>query len=294
MQSLRGTDGPCGRGRDCDVNGIRQMDKRIIEGIEACRPLSDDVHAPDLSDVARAIQTDPAARLLYERVQKSDASISAAMEEVPIPPGLAERIVESLGARAPAQGTPLDRAIAAAAQSVDAESESAGEVRPSAGRLSRRQWVGLGVFSTLAAGLLIAGGLFISRPRAEIAFEGMADDWLQALDSHPGAWRTVQPPRDFAIPSAVMAPSVSWQRVALYGPGVAYKLVHAKAGAAMLYVVRLSRPGLPTAPPRAPQSTTGGKAVGYWQSGGLIYVLVVPGDERNYRSFVSSSPVPLA
>ena len=73
-----------------------------------------------------------------------------------------------------------------------------------------------------------------------------------------------------------------------------YQLQDRAGATGHLFVVRLTRTGLPGAPPASPQSNTAGKAVGYWQSGDKVYVLVVPGDERNYRAFVSSSPVPLA
>jgi hypothetical protein len=289
------------------------MDKRILEGIEACRPGSDDVHSPDLADVARAVERDPEARLVYERVQEWDAALLNAMEQVPLPPGLAERLIDRLNASS--EPAVLRRSIAAAVQSAavrplcatgsasasadDTGSATGTQRKPflgsGAGRWSRRQWVGLSALATLAAGLLIAAGLFVSRPSAEIALETMAEDWLKELDAHPAAWRGMQsPPRDFAIPASLMASPASWQPVGQYAKGIAYKLEHPKAGAAMLYVVRLSRPGLPTAPPGVPQSTTGGKAVGYWRSGGIIFVLVVPGDERNYRTFVRSAPVPLA
>jgi len=150
-------------------------------------------------------------------------------------------------------------------------------------------------FSTLAAALLVAAGLVIFQPRDDLSLEAMAEDWLQEIDAHPGAWRSMrQPPRSFAIPSVVSAAPQSWQPIDKYATGVAYKLVHEAAGTAMLYVARLSRPNLPAAPPTDPQFTSGGKAIGYWQSGGVIYVLVVPGDKRDYRMFVRSAPIPLA
>ena len=80
------------------------MDKRIREGIEACRPGVDDLldaelaSLIELADAARAVGEDPNARLLRERVQKWDVAISASMEQVPLPTDLAQRILERLQA----------------------------------------------------------------------------------------------------------------------------------------------------------------------------------------------------
>jgi hypothetical protein len=97
------------------------------------------------------------------------------------------------------------------------------------------------------------------------------------------------------VPGAITAKAIGWQRIGQIGHvrGIAYKLAHA-TGTARLFVVRLSKAGVPGSPPPAPQSTTGGKSIGYWHTGGLVYVLVVDGNVRNYRAFVSSAGMPLA
>jgi hypothetical protein len=61
-----------------------------------------------------------------------------------------------------------------------------------------------------------------------------------------------------------------------------------------LFVVRLWRDGLPTSPPGRPQWSTGGRSIGYWRSGDLVYVLVVDGNENKYRAFVNSARPPVA
>jgi hypothetical protein len=103
-------------------------------------------------------------------------------------------------------------------------------------------------------------------------------------------------PRGFAMPSAVMATAKAWQWIdgRKAQGGVAYRLQGRNGREALLFVVRMARSGLPDTAPINPQSNTAGKAVGYWQSGQNVYVLVVPGDERSYRTFVGSSPAPLA
>ena len=265
------------------------MDRRTIEGLEACRPNSDDLRSPELSDVARCVQQDPETRIAYERVQAWDASISNALEQVPVPAGLAERILGRLEpVSLPAQPDAVILAISTAEQMVT-ERKTSGWSRPIRFG-SRRQWLAAG--SLTAAALLVTA--FLStwlRTDVPRPLEGLADGWLQRLAD---SWQPAeQAPRGFALPSGVTATPMGWQQ--LGNPrGVAYKLSDGKAGTATLFVVRLSVTGLPIAPPTVPQSTTGGKAVAYWQSGSLVYVLVIEGNERSYRNFVSVSTTPLA
>ncbi|HEX3728061.1 MAG TPA: hypothetical protein VHV08_17540, partial [Pirellulales bacterium] len=95
------------------------MDRRVSEGIEACRPASDDICQADLAHVAAALEHDPAARMQYERVQKWDARVTQAMEHVEVPAGLTERILERLQA-AKAAGAPSPcEAMLAEAPSAD-------------------------------------------------------------------------------------------------------------------------------------------------------------------------------
>ena len=270
------------------------MDKQLIENIEACRPGSDDVASPEMADVARQIEQNPQARALYENVQKWDAAVGAKMEDIDVPQGLQDRILERLRSAA---GSTVE-ALNVASHPLDVE--PAVQIAPppepvsrrSRRHYSRRQW--LAGFAAIAACVLVAAFLSVWLPSdSEVPMEDIADGWSQQLAAN---WQqTEQPPREFAVPGAITAAPVGWQWLAKHAAhGVAYQLQDRAGTTAILYVARLSRTGLPLAPPAAPQSNTGGKAVGYWRSGDMVYVLVVPGDERSYRAFVSASPVPLA
>jgi hypothetical protein len=263
------------------------MDKRIIEGIEACRPGSDDVLSPELRDVAQRLEHDPEAQIAYQRVQKWDAAVAAAMDEVSVPAGLAERILDHLNA---ADSVPTSGDVGLGTIAMDPV-ELDKRVPEGPRRWSHRQALAVG--SSLAAALLLAAfvGIFW-QPRSSSPVEKIAEEWLQQL----GPWQNIQrAPHDFPVSGAVVASPTAWQRVGnvASGRGMAYQLKNAQAGAAMLFVVKLSVAGSPPAPPLSPQSTTGGKAIGYWQIGGLLYVLVVEGDERSYREFVNSVRRPL-
>lgn len=267
------------------------MEKRIIESIEACRPGSDDIASPDMVDVARQIQQDPQVRSHYERVQKWDAAVSATMEEVGVPEGLAERILDRLRSQA-AVSTSEIRSTG----SQQPVAEAAVRLAPPHdldSRWSRRKW--LAGFATIAASILVVAFLSVWLPGdREVPLEDIAEVWFQELGAN---WQDAQQaPGEFPLPGAITASPTSWQSLAKHSSarGVVYQLQDRAGATGHLFVVRLTRTGLPATPPASPQSNTAGKAVGYWQSGDMVYVLVVPGDERTYRAFVSSLPVPLA
>ena len=279
------------------------MDKRIIEGIEACRPGSDDVLSADLKDVALRLEKDPEAQSAYRRVQKWDAAVAAALEDVSVPAGLAERILDRLGVAHPETSaqvppSPLEKIVALSLQAANAEPagrdiELSQEVREAAPRWSRRRVLTLGSSLAAVVALAVVVGNFW-QPRSTRPVETRAEEWMQQLGT---TWQSIpRVPGEFPVPGAVVASPTGWQRVGnvASGRGVAYKLQHGQAGGAVLFVVKLSVAGLPAAPPVSPQSTTGGKAIGYWQSGRFLNVLVVEGDERSYRAFVNSARGPMA
>ena len=212
------------------------------------------------------------------------------MEDIDVPEGLQARILDRLRSAVPSASEAF---IVAGQPPLAAEPSVRLAPSPeSVSRWSRRQW--LAGFATIAACVLVAAFLSIWLPSAgDVPLEEVAEGWSRQLAA---SWQqTEQAPREFALPSAITAAPVGWQWLAKHAAhGVAYQLQDRAGTTAVLYVVRLSRAGLPLAPPSSPQSNTAGKAVGYWRSGEMVFVLVVPGDERSYRAFVSSSPVPLA
>jgi hypothetical protein len=271
------------------------MDRRTREGIEACRPGSDDLQSQELADVARRVQEDPRAQDVYARVQKWDAAVSSAMEQVPVPEGLAERLLARLGASP--SGAPLERAIAGA-QIKASDADSAAGVQPGqrvrhGASWPRRKW--LSAAAAVAATVVTAVYLaeYFSAT-SDTPLEELADAWLAGLEPK---WHSMsRAPKQFAMPGAITVEAVGWQNVGQFAGvhGVAYKLVHSTAGTARLFVVKLSKPGLPATPPGNPQFATGGRSIGCWQSGEVVYLLVVDGNEHKYRAFVNPAQTPLA
>lgn len=271
------------------------IDRRTLEGIEACRPGSDDLQSDELADVARRVQDDPQARAVYARVQQWDAAVSSAMEQVPVPVGLAERILARLSASGSGSG-PSGAVADALAQTAGAAPDAGprpGESAPRDLGRSRRRWLtgAAAVAATVAVAVFLAQ--YVSTT-SDTPLEAMADAWLAQLKPK---WRGMsQAPNEFAMPRAIRVEAVGWQNVGQFAGahGAAYQLVHATAGTARLFVVRLSKGGAPATPPSVPQFTTGGRSIGYWQTGKLLYVLVVNGNEHQYRAFVNPARMPLA
>ena len=75
---------------------------------------------------------------------------------------------------------------------------------------------------------------------------------------------------------------------------MAFNLSRPGEGRAVLFVVRMGSRDIPGSPPATPQSATGGLTVAAWQNGGLVYVLVVEGDDRFYRRLIHTPAVRLA
>lgn len=276
------------------------MDKRTIELIECCRPGSDDARTVETGELVERMRIDPEARALYERVQQWDAAVSEIMQEIEPAADFQSRLLATLSlpasvAAPPAAGDSAGLPALDEALRVTAANGSvtwAGSTEATTARWSRRQWIG--TLSTVAAGLALALVLnSVLRSPQDTPLDEMAGEWQTALTDE---WRDMeQAPRGFAVPAGFVGRASSWQWIgkALQGRGVAYQLRDAQGAAATLYVVQMDRPEEPSAPPNRPQSTTGGRAVGYWQHAGKVFVLVTS-SEASYRRLVQPATAPLA
>jgi hypothetical protein len=275
------------------------MDKRTIEGIESCRPGSDDLRQRDLSDVADRVAHDGEARECFERTQQWDAKVVAAMHQVEVPLGLAARLLTALAGSSADAYPASSHGMTEALLPVDVPSHTDMSVQlPDASlsrestpsRWSRRQWIG--TLATVAAGLFLALLLSNLRTGESEPLENIAGVWQKSLGPD---WRDMQQaPGGFPLPGGLMGTPTGWQWIdrQMQVQGVAYQLQDAHGHKATLYVVHLNRPDAPNAAPLQPQAASVW-AVGYWQRGKNVYVLVTR-DAATYRRFVNPSPAPLA
>ena len=73
------------------------MDRQAaLDRLELIRPDANEFHAPDFAEAVAYLETDESAGETFLRQQEQDRQIAAAMDDVPVPKGLKEQLLESL------------------------------------------------------------------------------------------------------------------------------------------------------------------------------------------------------
>jgi len=270
-------------------------DPRFLNALEVCRLGSDDLADPGLAFLAAEMASNPALRDMHDRLQRLDARVSEAFWDVPVPEGVADRIMDRLnlagneGAAAD-QGSPLtERPAASPAVTVPGG-------RP---RISRG-WLFAGVGSLAAAAVLVAVVANIQPPvHSKTVMLDLVMDYFEG-DANRGAEgelvADVPPPDDYPFsPGILQSEGMRWRRISgfLDRRGVAYDLASAGGGRATLYVVKHPAVGWPPVAPLRPSFSTHNRSTAAWQRGPLLYVLVVEGGPRRYQSFLDLPRGPL-
>lgn len=267
-------------------------DERILEALEVCRPIcrghtgGQDLSDPALAELADLLSANPELRKVYERLQAVDAKLAAAFQEVPVPEGLAQRIVERLEANRAEQV-----AVGDAQESAEAPARlPATEVSTGPRRASRRRFLAVaGTLSTGAVLLVAALIYFGTRPHYDKPFVlREASNFFSNEPGQRGGNLLANAPDDYRISREVRRfPGTRWRKISgfLGCGGVAYDLRGpGGAGNATLYVVKLTVTGLKdTQPPVRPPRNTANLCTAAWQEGKLLYVLVVGGSRRDYE-----------
>ena len=268
------------------------QDPRFLEAMEACRPESDDLKDPALAFLADRLAADSQLKDVFQRLQCLDAKFAEAFRDVPVPDGLADRITARLAAdRGPGGALPEEHQTG----ETGVPGPIAQVLKPRK-RLSRRRLLAATAGVAVAASVVVAlvvgnGGQPVRQP--EEVWQGARDFFERDWEEPSELVATSQPPAaypagaDFGISNF---PQIRWRQIRGFlgeCKGVAYDMEPPGSPRATLYVVKCKVPGLSfSAPPFAPSSTTGGRSIGAWQTGGLLYVLVVEGGDRTYRGFL--------
>jgi hypothetical protein len=199
------------------------------------------------------------------------------VHDVPVPEGLAERLQVAM----------RDKALRPAASRSPVEGRRTWMISTAAGTIS------------CAASVLVAMWLW-PRSSDEVGVEDvmhLARAWHQQGDGTAKDWNfDSPPPRDYPLGGHVLAQEgAPWRQLAdrFFGRrGVAYRLTGPRNVRATLLVI--DRRGSAAAPqltalPGSPLQnalTTDGCTTAAWVEGPRLYVLVVDGDLRAFRSFV--------
>jgi hypothetical protein len=262
---------------------------RWLALVDSCRPASEDAFQPvhaELAPLAEQLVADPAVQELYERTQQADAAIRDAILDVPVPAGLAERLLAAVSSDAAEEGV----------VSLPRRDEAA-----SRGRFWRRRSV-LAAAAAVVAAMVVGPAVYFigawqSRPLSVSEVIEQSQQWVKDVADNP-LHRGVDgaPHDDFPADPQLKLGGMGWRRFETqFGEAVVYDVrspFSADKRQALLFVVRTRRTGgLPTSPPvAAPQRRTQGSVTGVWSrpADNLLYVLVVDGPLERYQSFVRS------
>lgn len=266
------------------MNHEDDLSPDLLAAVDACRPDSDDMQLPE---VAAAVAGHPPQFVdrLRGYIERRDRAIAAATQRMPVPEGLAERILANLAHQTPAGSCPADMR-----QPLD---------RPARPRLSSvaRPWrrrnfkIAMGAAGVAAVVGLIAFALRPGREPIDAAtVEQFARD-IYITDNADAELLTTAAPQQFPIDARLARAHIRyWHKMArgfLDLPAIAYALTNNRGVVATLYVVNpgsRSLASIATTP--RPVASTGGLTIGVWQNGGQLYVLVVPGGTREFRSYL--------
>lgn len=266
------------------MNHQDDLSPDLLAAVDACRPDSDDMQLPE---VAAAVAGHPPQLVdrLRGYIERRDRAITAATQRISVPEGLAERILANLAHQTPAGACPAD---------VRQPADRVGRPRPT---IAARPWLRRN-FKIVLGGAAVAAvvGLvaFAFRPTREpidaAAVEQFARDVYTAEDADAELLTTAAP-QQFPIDARLARAHIrGWREMGrgfLHLPAIAYTLTNNRGIGATLYVVNPGSRSLASiaTTPRS-LASTGGITIGVWQNGGQLYVLVVPGGTREFRSYI--------
>lgn len=235
---------------------MSEGDKRGRFLLESCRPGCDDHLLPEMAELADQLQGDESLRAVYQRSQQWDTAVAEAMEDVPLPEGLAERLQQA--------------------------------VQPSAApaAASRRRAIGWTAAAAVLAASLLGVFFLLQRPDKQMSGSDLvelANDWVAELDGR--GWSAAAPPAAYPPDISVRLPKSWWRNEARLQDAQAVVYVDQPNNpSVVLFVIRTTQvKNLSPLPPLEAQWDTGPRRIAAWQAGPLVYVLAVNGDSQRYR-----------
>lgn len=274
-------------------------DQEIQQAIDACRPGSDDLQQPEMAALAEAVRQDPDVRRRYECSQQFDASVIGLFRDVPVPAGLADRLLTaiepSLGQATADSQTP----VTPLSSERDAQ-EAVEKARHWPHRKRRRIWAitagSLTAAAALAGFLLLVPYFSVAEPRPNDRLPDEILAWEDAVvrqgwNENMQTDQVVRRPLD----RAVRVTPQRWCSIATAydAQTIVYDVAPRGADMALVFCMqcRVRSSTLPDMPPWNAFSATGGLTLGVWRRGDMVYVLVVRGGLRRYRELIEASPL---
>jgi hypothetical protein len=263
---------------------------RIVEALEACRPGSEDLYDPSLAFLVAELAAHPQLDQLYERLQRLDAKLARAYRDVPVPEGLARRIVARLEA---ARTEPAASETTEVPNVVACDTQTAVD-RP---RVRGRIWI----IAATAAVILVALSAFVLRPPRPLevtegeAIQAALERFAVDKDDREQDMASPRLISRYPFSGEVLRFANTARQISdfLGQEGVAYDMAAPDGTRATLYVVGGIRSAMPSVPPIPPTVFTARRSASAWQSQGLLYVLVVDGGPQKYRQFLDIARGPI-
>jgi hypothetical protein len=269
------------------------QDSEIREAIDACQSGGDDLRSPALSPLAEVLACDPRWQTVYQRSQRCDAAIRRAVQDVPVPAGLCERLLTVAAESTPAAvaSAPLvsEQAVSEPLDADDA-SLAASPTRPPVAW--RRYWKSAVVATAAAAALAL---MLLHRapgplPELNDDFSGEVIGWTEQASEY--TWNDDLQAATLPLDSGVRAVPRRWSILATSYDRRTLIYDLTPAGREFVYAFCIPLRGrsseLPSLPPATPFSTTGGVAIGVWQNQDIVYVLAVRGGRSRYQTMIDS------
>lgn len=266
----------------------------LREQIDACRPDSDDLHLPvhaaDLAELKEGVQQSAEIRGLWERSQRDDRAIRGAMQDVALPIGLEQRLLAAVQA---AHEQPLAGVEKVMEEEVPAQEVAASRLAPT---ITRRRWLSRTVTALAATAALVLvavlGNSFLNPPDVAITKDELASqtqEWLQAALKLKRDTKTTQD--RFSVRNLSGKANQSGSLASSQGTITVYDVKLPTSGnQAKLFVLPTTAKYPVASLPYTELSVSGGWKVGAWQTGGVLYVLVVSKD-THLEEFIRPQPL---
>lgn len=264
---------------------------RSRELLDACRPGDDDLQLDELRPLAEELGANESLRATLRRSQRLDSTIQAAVQRVPIPAGLADRLLAAVTAEAQppsepqALGAPIEAAVTL--ENGTSTSDAAVSAKRS---LPRRYWLlyaGATLAATAVAVLLL---IQVLKPESDPLTKDVVSDevvqWKAFVELHP--WAKGPIPRDGLSAQLPHLQAVRWQALPAtnWQKVVCYDMTPPGRQDVLLFVATTSR-NISQLPSRLTRvRDTLGLSVGVWQERGRVYALAVEGNSSRFDSLV--------
>lgn len=317
----------CRPSRDDSQNSVSNRDRRLsgpkspLGGSptrdESPHEIYDgrDLDLPEFAELRQELSSNSQLRAAQQRIVRIDRELTRAVQNVPAPAGLADRILQAVhAAQAAAAATPLRStepgvvvSTATAPIATDASSgaenvlssESADQAAGHAAVGTTNRPVGVGISrrnllaaaTSLAASIAVAAVLWPTDPAplSESEIVENAAQWNSQLEAQ-ATWQSMSlfPVERYSLSSSVAGNLRRWTDASrVVGRSAVACEISSGPALARLFIVETLADTSYSAPPLSALASTQNVSIACWQPHRLLYVLVVDGGDADYRRFIA-------